>query len=448
MESRIFIDETPTGLRAFFNGKEVSLTYPEDIWQGYPKQIRQVLIDNLAYLLTVNLPVVTKLDKIHYNTAIPAFQPFYNMVVMRSIPTAIETFPETTWSVLQHFLNIEYSFDDEHAKIPEYIGSLGERAVVPFSSGKDSLLTLALAKEIGLRPIAVYFVDTISPKENLMKTEFSKKLCDEQGIQIHHVINELEKLNDFETWGLPETCLGYSHMVTGFCFMSLPLMHHYKAKYLLLGNQQDMNFPFVNEEGLTTYPSFDQMWAWTKHQSTMIQMMTNKQGMVSSLIEPLTNLAVVKVLFSRYPEFAKYQISCDNSDNIPENRRWCYCCPKCARLYLFMRAHKIDPTIVGFEKNFFEGKYQEYFSLFKGSGSDEYERSVEAREQQLYAFYLACRNGAKGYLVDKFKDEFYAEAKLREDELHHKFMQPHCPRTMDEKLKKSVLSICKEELEK
>ncbi|MFH1511614.1 MAG: hypothetical protein ABIF10_08040 [Candidatus Woesearchaeota archaeon] len=446
MESRIEIRETPEGLKANFGNKEVFLKYPGDIWQSYPQKSKPALIDNLAYLLTINLPMVARLEKLHYNTALPVFQPFYNMVVLRSVPSAVETYSDNTWGVLQHLLNIEYLFDDPHAKLPEYDGVLQEKAVVPFSSGKDSLLTLAVAHELGLDPVATYFVDTVSPKENAMKMEYSKRLAKDLGIKLHHVTNEFEKLNDFETWNVPETCLGYSHMMTGFCFLSLPVMHYHKARYLFLGNQQDMNFGFVNEDGIKTFPSFDQMWGWTKHQSTMVKLMTAKQGSVSSLIEPLTNLAIVKVLFNRYPQFAKYQISCDCSDDVQTPQRWCYQCPKCARLYLFMKAHNIDVGRVNFETDFFDKEHLKYYSLFDGSDSDEYERSAEARDQQMYAFYLALKNGAKGYLVDKFKKDFYAEARMREDEFHKKFMQPHESHTMDEKIKSKVMKIYEEEL--
>jgi hypothetical protein len=51
-----------------------------------------------------------------------------------------------------------------------------------------------------------------------------------------------------------------------------------------------------------------------------------------------------------------------------------------------------------------------------------YEKAPEAKEQQLLAFYMAYRNGVKGYLIDKFKKKFLKEAKSREDELYRRFV--------------------------
>ena len=43
--------------------------------------------------------------------------------------------------------------------------------------------------------------------------------------------------------------LCYTHMMTGFCFIAIPFIHYYKTKYLILGNEQDMDFTFTNKDG-------------------------------------------------------------------------------------------------------------------------------------------------------------------------------------------------------
>ena len=54
---------------------------------------------------------------------------------------------------------------------------------------------------------------------------------------------------------------------------------------------------------------------------------------------------------------------------------------------------------------------------------ESYEKSKEAYDQQLLAFYLAYRNKAKGYLIDLFKKKYLKQAKQREDELINKFLK-------------------------
>ena len=447
MDEKIYIKETRDGMKATFRKKTFFLKYPEKIWKSYPKDIRAVLTDNLAFLLTMNLPLVARIDKLHYNTAMPGFQPFFQSVALRSAPSAIEDYPLPTYEAIKRMMNIHYDFGSHDVRLPDYHEKLLEKAVVAFSTGKDSLLTMAVADELGLDPVGVYVNDTVSPIENRLKRMFMQRFSKENKIPIFEIINQFEQLNDYETWQMPENSLGYSHMVTGFCLVVLPVCHAERAKYILVGNQQNMNFPYINKDGFNTFPSYDQMRTWTLHQSTLARLMTANQAVVSSLIEPLTNLAETKVLFDRYPDFAKYQVSCDMSENWPDKEsRWCYNCNKCARLFVFMKANNVDVKAVNFKKDFFDRQCMKYYVLFGGAKTDEYERSSDARDEQLLSFYLASKHGARGWLIDEFKRRFHKEAKQREDELIKRFMKPHEPLTIPEKLRKRVMAIYHEEL--
>ncbi|MBN1157038.1 hypothetical protein JXA85_05445, partial [Candidatus Woesearchaeota archaeon] len=364
-------------------------------------------------------------------------------VVIKSIPHATEDYNESTDSVVKRFKRIEYFFYDNKVKSPRYRENLSEKAVIPFSCGKDSLLTLAVSNETGLNPAAVYINDTVSPSENRIKLEHTKKVCKEHNIPLVQIRNEVEQLNDFETWGKNETCLGYTHMLTGFSFISLPLMHFYNARYFIPGNEQDMNFSYVNKDGVKTYPSYDQTTIWMKKQDSMINKMIG--GKVISLIEPLTNPAIVKILNSRYPDFAKYEVSCDCLDASDE-KRWCHNCSKCARLSLLMLAFGFDIGNVGLKRKLLDKKHKKLYTLFDGNEVDCYEKSIESKEEQLLAFYMAYRNKTKGYLIDLFKERFLDTAKEKEDYLYKKFFKIYKSKTMTEKIEKKFISIYREEL--
>lgn len=447
MENSIKCREIKTGISLKFRGRSFKLTYPKEIWKSYPNEIKGVLIDNLAHLLTINLPIIADIGNLKYNTPPPFFRfLFYSMVVI-GIPSAVESYRIPTDKALKRFMRINYEFKNLDVKIPSFEQTTERRAIVPFSFGKDSLLTLAVCKEIGLDPVPVYINDTVSPKENRLKIITSRKLFKEFGIKTEHVKNEIEQLNDFEFFGKPETCLGYTHMVTGFCFISLPFANHYKAKYIVIGNQQDMNFSFVNKDGFLTIPSPDQSHMWMMQQDNVTRLMTNDSVRVTSVIQPLTNIAIMKVLHNRYGEYGKYQISCDCLDPSDEER-WCHACVKCARLFLFMKANGIDVKRVGFKTDLFQEKYRDLFSLFNGKETDNYEKSEEAKEQQLLAFYMALKNGEKGDLIEKFKEAFLDEAKRREDELHKKFFSIHDVSSIPAEIRDDVVRVYKEELSK
>lgn len=438
------ISQTNTGIKINFNKKDYKLIYPKQIWDSYPD--KEILIDNLTYLLTITLPLVSNINEINYNTAFPLFKSLFEMVVIKTLPGATHDYKQSTSKKLKQFLNIRTKFSDYKIKAPNYNKILDENAVIPLSCGKDSLLTLGVCNEIGLRPTLVYINDTVSPTENNLKLRHTKKISEELNLNLIQIYNEIEQLNDFDTWDTEETCINYSHMMTGFCLISLPILNYYNSKYIILGNQQDMNFPFKNKEGYLSYPAYDQFIEFTKQQNFMIKLFTHNQASVLSVIEPLTNLAIIKILHSRYPNLAKYQVSCDCL-NVSNEKRWCHSCNKCARLFLFMKAFNFNVKTVGYHKDLFQKKYQKFYSLFKGKEIDCYEQSTEARDQQLLAFYLVYKNNMKGDLINKFKKEYLKEAIKREDELYKRFLTTYPSITIPNKIKDKVLSIYKEEIE-
>ncbi|MBT3985159.1 hypothetical protein HOD38_00205 [archaeon] len=433
------IKRQPNGIT--INNK-YQLKFPKLIWQAYPE--KEFLTDNLAHLLTINTPLISKNNKVNYNTSLPLLKSFFSTAIINSIAHSTDDYDQSTQETIKQFLNIDYKFKNNQVKYPNYKEQLEENAIVSFSAGKDSLLSLAAAQELDLNPVGVYINDTVSPTENKLKLKHMEKISNEHKIPIHIVKNELEKLNDFETWDTEETCLGYTHMLTGFSLLALPFSHYYKAKHIIVGNQEDMNFYFVNKEGYRTYPAYDQTREWMRQQNIMLSLITNKEAKLSSLIQPLTNIAIMRVLFKRYPDFAKYEISCDCLDASLESR-WCHECSKCARLGLFLVANNINPKIANL-KPLFNKEHKKLYCLFQGKEADCYEKSEEARDQQLLAFYLAYKNKARGYLIDLFKKQFLAEAQEREDQLINHFFKLHSMKNLPKNIVKPLKSIYSEEL--
>jgi len=410
-------------------------------WDNFP--YKKQLIKELIPLLTISLPLTADAKKISYNTGKPEFLDDYKDIFLKSLPGANFDYRLDLNKLIEDFNNIEFAFSEEADEPNQKDFQTEEKAIIPLSCGKDSLLTLAMAKEIGLEPLIVYVNDTVVPQENVYKAEMVKKIADELKLDSSLITNEVEQLNDFEFWNKPETCFCYSHMLTGFCFISLPLAYNHKAKYILLGNQKDMDFSFF-QDNTHYFPSYDQSTENETKQNKMISKFTDNNVAVHSLIKPLTNISIVKILFERFPEIAKHEFSCDCLTHSNEDR-WCYSCNKCARLSLLMLANKIDPKAAGFEKNLLVKGNEKLYSLFQGKEVDIYEKSKEARDQQLLAFYMAHKNDVKGGLIEVFKEKFLDEAREREDELYKKFFKIY-PSELPPGIKNKVESIYKEQL--
>ena len=449
LQAKLTFSLRNNGIGIKFRNRFFSLSYPKKIWKNYPKKEKDFLFDNLAYLLTITFPLVSEFKTVQYNTSSPLFKPYFQQMVIRDIPSSTEDYPVSTAKTVKGFMNLEVNFKNYHIKNPLYqTRPAKNRLIIPLSFGKDSLLTLAVAREIGFEPIAVYINDTVSGLENSWKLDLVKKLSQDFKIETLVITNQIEKLNDFEYWNKNESSLGYAHMIAGFCFLSLPLTYFFKASYIALGNQQDMSFSFWNKEGYRAFPSFDQSLEGTKQLDSIISLATQNKVRLISLIEPLTNLAITKILNQRYPELAKFQISCDALNTLNNRRKWCLNCSKCARLFIFMKAWGINPEKLGFTRELLGKSSEKLYRLFSGKLADNYEKSKEARDEQLLAFYLAYKKGARGYLMDKFKKTFLDEAKRRNKWLRKNFLKLHSMETIPRNLRSKVRKIYYQEIKK
>ncbi len=432
------------GITVVHKNKYYSLLYPEKIWISFPKEIKNVLTDNLIYLLTVNFPLIYGSNKLFYDTSLPLFKSIFSNMVLRGIPGAVEKYKQDTGEAIKEFLNINYEFKDLDVKKANYDPQTSERAAIPLSFGKDSLISTGVCNEIGLNPVCVYINDTVSPRENKLKIDFMKKFSKEQRLTGHIVLNELEKLNDFETWNKDETCLGYTHMVPSFSLITLPIACFHNSKYIVIGCEKTLNDKFLNKNGFWSYPAFDQIRESVIEQNFMVNTLTNNKVSVISVVEPLEDIAIMKILHNRYPDFAKYQISCNSLDASSE-KRWCHSCSTCINSFLHMIANGFDPKKVGFHKNLLDKKYKRFYSLFNGKDIDVYDFVKDAKEEQLLAFYLAFKNGYREGLMKLFKKRFLNQAVENEDKLRKKYFKVYDAK-IPNKIKKKVFSIYKEEI--
>ena len=421
------------------------LEYPEPVWQSFLAE-RDFFLDNMAYLGTVCMPLVSNVSKITYNTAKPFFRKEFDKSVIRDIPSAVEEYKQTAREMLDMFMKTWHIFPEGRIKKPVFNAKTGERAIIPFSCGKDSMLTMAVCDEIGLNPVPVYINDTVSPSENRLKLGVIRKIAKEKNLDFAIVRNEIEKLNDFEFWGMPEADAGYAHMIMGFCFLSLPLAKFYSAGHIVLGNELDLNDTLVSKDGIRCYPSYDQSFEGTKRLRRIIKKATRGKVGVTSVISPLYDLGIMKVLHKRYPELGKHQSSCPGLDDSRE-KRWCMKCPDCARFYVYMKALNMDPKSIGMAKDILDKKSLKHHTLFNPKKRGRYDKAGSDDDTK-FAYYLAYRNGARGYVMDLFKKKFFDEINEKEGRLYRKYFSVHSARLIPRKIRKKVVPIYREELGK
>ncbi len=441
---------TATGVEIRFRKNPYPIAYPRSVWRAAPKETQTALKDNLALSTTMHLPLVYNSPAAVYNSGRPLLEPYFVQNFLKDIPSCTEVDGTNTSEVLRKFFNTDYQFLDPVIRYPsqEPVDSpLG--ALVGMSFGKDSLLTYAVADEIGLQPEMVYVVEQSMTHEKKHKTQLARRFKNEFGKELNILKHETGKLRDYVYLGLPMTEFGWGLQTTEYALEFIPFAYALNIKYLLFGNEQTAAATYFDPESRwIVHPCYDQSHLWTMHIDQITQSFSGRSVHTGSLIEPLMDMMIQYILAHRYPELAKYQMSCFTETEAGRNYRWCHNCPICAKMYLMCVGSGIDPKTIGLRENMLERKYKRFFTLFGGeSTTSTYAYTKVARDEQLFAFYLASRKGAQGGLIEEFEGSaLYQEAKNREDELCRTFCSLYESISVPHELKEKVLPIYKEEI--
>ncbi|MDP2749940.1 MAG: hypothetical protein Q8O89_03860 [Nanoarchaeota archaeon] len=460
MKLNILFSEKKNGLCVNFKNRNYQVIFSPNHWQELSKDQRNFFMDNYAFLKSVHFPLMFSEKEINLNTAEPLLKSQFIRMQLMDIPSLAYSEDKSPEDKADLIRNANYKFKDTKIKRMKFSGfDDPNSSIISFSFGKDSLITLGLAKELGLKTNLFMSEEKGAPIEMNYKNKLSTNFKKEFGLEIEKVFNDAMLLHDFDYFKIKsKNQYLLSHLITEYVMLAMPSAHYHNSKYIFLGNERSCNYYVLDKFGNRCYPAFDQSSEWNAEMNTFLAKFSKLK--VASLIEPVGDLAILKILYKRYPELAKYQYSCfpDESKKVA-NARWCGHCTKCARLYIMLTALGIDPKVVGFTNNMLNGEAR-YYSIFdeqKNESKDNsnknqnkrmlYEEIGVGRNEQLFSFYLAYKNGATGKLINKFKEKYLDFAKEKEEEWRTEFFGIHESKMqVSKKLKTKIYSIYKEEL--
>lgn len=437
------------GLEIEVGRKSYLINYPSSIWSLFPEVYRQTFADTITYFLTKHLSLLNS-HKLVYHFPPPITEPFYFRGMVYSLPeTTLIDGENTTVSKLVRLLynsqfKTEFIGRPRYARFKNVNRNSWTRAVIPFSFGKDSLLTFALSQELGIKPYPVFFREPRSPYENKHKTRLAERFFDEFEIDINFfpvTPGWLRQMSD-KYWG-------WDLLLTQYTLFLIPFIFGIRSRYLFWAHEQSCNETFINEEGFIVNPVYEQSSHWLLLSNAAAKVL-GCNAIFASLIEPIHEIAIMKILHHRYPEIGKYQLSCFADEEEAKNRRWCGVCTKCARMYIFMMALGINPKKVGFTQKMLTAKKRHLFAVFpnrKGNQDSAFDQSQAARDEQLLAFTLAYKRGVRGELMNEFARRFGREGRGKELQLREKYFGIHSSNTLTYELKKPLLRIFEEELQ-
>ena len=354
---------------------------------------------------------------------------------------------------VKKFMNTVASFKHNDIQVPDYekrsgAGKKGTHAIVPFTFGKESLLTVALGKEIGIHPHLVYVVEPTHAYEYKHKKSLMGAFFRETGLKVHEIKHGPGRMRYGRLWS-KNTELGWGLQTTEYVLLSLPFLHYWNAEYITLGNERSCAEAAMDSEGiLTHWTAYDQHPDWTPQQGLLASLMVGRKTRVISLVEPLHEIAEIAVLHRRYPEFAQFQTSCLAIDKKARSNRWCQNCEKCASMYAFLQAVGADVARLGFTENLFDGAHAHlYKNLFRG-GKNKDSAHYAVEEELFLALHIANKRGLKGNVIDTFKRRTLPKFRKAIGEHMREYFGIHASNNMPAPLRKRAVAIYEEELSK
>jgi len=437
---------------------QYSLSYPENSFSCLSDEAKKTLAENFIYSRTAVLGIAT-LTPADYLMPRPFLKNFIDWGLINDLPRISEDLNIATD-------RLQRSFKAYNSKKTKFLAPINknfkllprktpanDRAIIAISFGKDSLLTYGLAKEIGLK-YQLVSVDDENKQFDSTDYKFKRKIfrefAREQKEKIHFLKDDIDfkdsvdqLMTDKKIRAKAEDLEHANAMIT-FILELLPFAYHFGAKYVIFGNERNFIDTFTNKFGIKAYPSFDQTAIYTKKENVELKKLTDGNLAAISLVEPIYNLAEMAILYHRYSHLLKYLMSCSPEGDAED--RWCYSCPMCAKAFLYSVAVGGDPKKIGFNKNFFAKQYQPLYPLLAKKISRYYEKPPAVREEQLLAFLLAYRQGARGELIELFRRKYLTEAEKKEKTLRKKFFGIYPAINIPNNLKNKVLKIYQEEL--
>ncbi len=434
---------THTGLKIKVDKNDYIIKYPDNLWSDLPSTVKEALAEHLTFTNTNYLSVLYDEPTITYNTHRPLLEPFlfknqlYDMIFSEKVDGAKDLeYVKRCYNAKFEFKEGSGSFISSN-ELPSYSNN-DPIAIVPFSFGKESLATLALCNELGIKPILMFVQEPTQGYEDAYKKIALKELEDKFGFIHHRIINQPALLRSgVARYGKVTSEVGWGTQTTDYIFYALPLILRYKAQMIFFGSEYSNN-EFEYKKGWRLYPSFDQTTEWSQHQNNIARILTDGRTSVNTTFEPLEEIHIMYMLHHRYPELGKLQFSCFAEKPLYKNSQWCHNCYKCTRMFIFALACNIDPHSIGFKKNLMQEK-----NMFNHYFGDEIKTGSNTELD--FVFTVLHKKNISSPYVDEFRKKKLKYVKPYSWYLEHfGSLQPY--QCLPKKYEKKMINIFKSEL--
>jgi creatinine amidohydrolase/Fe(II)-dependent formamide hydrolase-like protein len=229
------------------------------------------------------------------------------------------------------------------------------RHAVLSSGGKDSLLSFGLLRELGLPADAIYINEsgrhwfTALNAHRFMAGAFpgTARVWTNADRLFAWMLRRLPFVRrDFQDVRSDEYPIRL-WTVAVFLFGALPLMRKRGLARLVIGDEIDTSRR-ATHAGITHYDGLFDQSRW--FDDAMSRFYADKGWGVAqfSILRPLSELLIQKILVQRYPELQEHQVSCHATHSVEGRARPCGVCEKCRRIVGMLLAVGADPARCGY----------------------------------------------------------------------------------------------------
>ncbi|MFN7972029.1 MAG: hypothetical protein U0166_06710 [Acidobacteriota bacterium] len=378
---RLDFELTGDGLEVGLDGRRARIRWPGEVWQ--PFTAKRELATELVYLLTSGLALGQPGAPVRYGFGRPRFLDLYDRWLdstrpylagssaptkRRSVPPIAPSRPGPgTW---------------------RYPDTEPDRAVAALTMGKDSLASLVVARGMGLGVAGVLCQHPSISDDHLIRSPAMAAVGAELGLELHSMIDDVKGLTRSAAASAPSGSL-WSLSIASYALMLVPFAATRRARYVLVGNEQELSHPLRVASGAIVVASPLQSIAGMGELDRWLGALTSGGLRLTSVVHALHRLAGHWLIHRARPSVGVHQISCRAAR---ADRRWCGACRTCAENALFIAACGRDPTSLGLPP-MFGAEHREHFFVTDRAPDPTDPFRFRLAEQELLAFATLAPSG-------------------------------------------------------
>lgn len=380
---RLDFELTDDGVEVALDGRRARIRWPGEVWP--PFAAKRELATELVYLLTSGLALGQPGASVRYGFGRPRFLELYDRWLQATLPYLAEALGAERATLA----TVDRTFESPEPGPWRYPDSEPNRAVVALTMGKDSLASVVVARRMGLDVTGVLCQHPSLSDDHLIRAPAMAALGAELGLSLHSMIDDVRGLTRSAAASGHSSGILWSMSIAGYALLLVPYAAAHRARYVLVGNEQELSHPLRTPSGALILASPLQSVDGMGELDLWLGTLTSGGLRLTSVIHALHRLAGHWLIHGMRPEVGAHQISCRAAR---AERRWCGACRTCAENALFIAASGRDPTTLGLPL-MFGAEHREHFFVTDRAPDPTDPYRLRLAEQELLAFATLAPTG-------------------------------------------------------